>query len=106
MAPVKVLNDLALMANQHSVAWARTLMTVVGGLLAGIIGVQGLAGFAIYFFITFITSLALLIPMKFQPADYFAGSPTPVGFLVSGAFDNVLLYIVAWAAGFGVLWVF
>ena len=105
MAPIKVLNDVAHMANQHRVAWARTLMAVVGGLLAGIIGIQGLFGFAIYFAVTFVTSLALLIPMKFKPSEYFAGV-TPLGFALSGAFDNLLLYIVAWAAGFGILWVF
>jgi hypothetical protein len=106
VAAKTVLNESAHMSNLQNAAWARTLSACIGALLAGICGVQGLAGFLVYLSIHFITSAALLVPLRCRPGDYFGQSKTIFSFVTSGIFDNVLLFIVLWALGFGLLWVF
>ena len=107
MAPRRAaaVDAVAAQRNAELAAWARTLMAVVGGLLAGVCGLTGLHGFGVYFLTHAATSLALLARLRCAPAAFFADA-TPATFLASGAFDNLLLFIVMWALGFGTLHVF
>ncbi len=95
----------AVAKNGELVAWARTLLSVVAGLVAGICGLTGAAGFAFYAAAHALTSLALLARLRCAPGDFFPET-SALGFLAAGAFDNLFLFIVLWALGFGALWVF
>jgi hypothetical protein len=43
--------------------------------------------------------------MRLDPAEFFQGS-SPLSFVTSSLLDNLLLYVVFWALGYGFLWVF
>jgi hypothetical protein len=95
----------AAVKNNELVAWARTLMAVVGGLLAGALGLTGAAGFAFFALTHAVTSIALAARMRCATADFFPETGV-LGFVGGGAFDNLALFVVVWALGYGALWVF
>ena len=101
----RFVSPLAVARNTELCAWARTLMSVVAGLVAGILGITGAWGFVCYLGAHVLSSLGLLTQMRLDPAEFFQGS-SPLSFVTSSLLDNLLLYVVFWALGYGFLWVF
>ena len=101
----RFVSPAALQVNTNLVAWARTLVALVAGLCVGICGVTGVAGLGAYLCAHAAVSVALLARMRFAPSDYFVDTSS-TAFVASGAVDNVLLFLVSGALGFGGLWVF
>jgi hypothetical protein len=100
----RYVSQISLMKNMELVAWVRTVMTIIGGALIGILGVQGLWGFLSFAILHVLVSLALVARIG-NPSDYFPDTTT-LSFVTGGAGENLLLFIVFWALGFGTLWVF
>ena len=94
------------MKNAALLAWARTVMTIVAGLSAGICGVTGVAGLGVYVASHLLISAALMLRIPGALSETFPDVASPLLFVSSGVFDNVLLYIVFWALAHAGLWVF
>lgn len=50
---------------------SRTFLSIIGGVIAGILGFTGLTGFIFYFVIMAITSIGLTAKAKFSVHSYF-----------------------------------
>lgn len=50
---------------------SRTFMSIIGGVIAGILGFTGLMGFILYFLVMAITSIGLIAKAKFSVHSYF-----------------------------------
>ena len=50
---------------------SRTFLSIIGGVIAGILGLTGLTGFVFYFLMMTITSVALIAKAKFSIHTYF-----------------------------------
>ena len=103
--PKSFVNPNLIQHNASLVAWARTLITLIAGLITGFCGITGIWGLAAYLIAHVLVSVALLVRMGFAPSVYFVDA-SPISFIASSIFDNVLLFIVAWALGYGANWVF
>ena len=51
--------------------FSRTFMAIIGGVIAGILGLTSLTGFIFYFLVMAITSVALTAKAKFSIHSYF-----------------------------------
>lgn len=51
--------------------FSRTFLSIIAGVIAGILGLTGLMGFILYFFIMAISSLGLAAKAKFSVLNYF-----------------------------------
>nr|GME02037.1 ER membrane protein complex subunit 6 [Ipomoea batatas] len=57
--------------NMKVIYYSRTFMSIIGGVIAGILGLTGLMGFIFYFLIMGITSAGLIAKAKFSVFSYF-----------------------------------
>ena len=103
--PAHYVSPLVLLRNSELVAWTRTLMTIVCGVVTGILGVTGAWGLLAFLASSALVSLVLLALLRFQPASYFP-LQSPLSFAVSGLGEYVLLFLLFWALGYAGLWVF
>ena len=103
--PLHYVSPLVLLRNSELIAWTRTLMTIVCGMVTGVLGITGAWGGLCFLLSHALVSLALLARLRFQPASYFPMT-TPLSFVVSGAGDSVLLFVLFWALGYAARWVF
>jgi len=99
------VSPLVLLRNSELVAWVRTLMTIVAGVITGILGLTGAWGVLSYLASHAVVSLALLALLRFRPDSYFPGGHWAT-FIINGVGENRILFILLWALGFAGLWVF
>ena len=104
-APLHYVSPMVLLRNTELIAWTRTLMTIVSGMVTGILGVTGAWGAAAFLATHAFVSLALLARLGFRPASFFPMA-TPLSFVAGGVGENLLLFVLFWALGFAALWVF
>ncbi|KAJ6987753.1 hypothetical protein NC653_020873 [Populus alba x Populus x berolinensis] len=73
----EAVNDLQtfraenLQSNMKVIYYSRTFLSIIGGVIAGILGFTGLTGFVLYFLVMAITSVALIAKAKFSIHTYF-----------------------------------
>ncbi|GKV50404.1 hypothetical protein SLEP1_g57110 [Rubroshorea leprosula] len=60
-----------LQSNMKIIYYSRTFMSIIGGVVAGILGFTGLTGFIFYFLVMAITSVGLIAKAKFSVNSYF-----------------------------------
>ncbi|XP_024462032.1 uncharacterized protein LOC7485884 isoform X1 [Populus trichocarpa] len=60
-----------LQSNMKVIYYSRTFLSIIGGVVAGILGFTGLTGFVFYFLVMAITSVALIAKAKFSIHTYF-----------------------------------
>ncbi|KAF1890633.1 hypothetical protein Lal_00013228 [Lupinus albus] len=65
------LNAENLQSNMKIIYYSRTFLSIIGGVVAGILGFTGLKGFVFYFFLMAVTSIGLLAKAKFSIHTYF-----------------------------------
>ncbi|KAA8534401.1 hypothetical protein F0562_031918 [Nyssa sinensis] len=57
--------------NMKIIYYSRTFMSIIGGVIAGILGFTGLTGFILYFLVMAITSVGLTAKAGFSIHSYF-----------------------------------
>ncbi|TYI38979.1 hypothetical protein ES332_A02G067400v1 [Gossypium tomentosum] len=57
--------------NMKVIYYSRTFMSIIGGVIAGILGFTGFMGFIFYFLVMAITSIGLIAKAKFSVHLYF-----------------------------------
>ena len=102
----KLLNPEALQSNMMGINYVRSLMALVSGIVAGIAGLTGSKGFALYLVIHVITSLCLLIKMKFQVNEYLTPAMTWYWFVLDGITGQGLSFVMFWTLSFAMVHIF
>ncbi|XP_057471371.1 uncharacterized protein LOC130760171 isoform X2 [Actinidia eriantha] len=68
---VQTFNAENMQNNIKVVYYSRTFMSIIGGVIAGILGFTGLTGFLFYFLVMAITSVGLIAKAGFSIHLYF-----------------------------------
>ncbi|KAK4599135.1 hypothetical protein RGQ29_009270 [Quercus rubra] len=71
MDSIPTFNAEHLQSNMKTVYYSRTFLSIIGGVIAGIMGFTSLTGFIFYFLIMAITSVGLLAKAGFTVHSYF-----------------------------------
>ncbi|KAL0017578.1 hypothetical protein SO802_004647 [Lithocarpus litseifolius] len=71
MDNIPAFNAEHLQSNMKTIYYSRTFLSIIGGVIAGIMGFTGLTGFIFYFLIMAITSVGLLAKAGFTVHSYF-----------------------------------
>jgi len=100
----RFVSQISLVKNFDQIGWVRTVMTIISGSLSGILGITGVWGFLAFAILHMVVSLVVAVRMG-DPSKYFPET-TYLSFLVEGAGEQITLFIVFWALGYGFLWVF
>ncbi|KAL9667772.1 hypothetical protein QQ045_002138 [Rhodiola kirilowii] len=62
-----------LQSNMKTIYYSRTFLSIIGGVVAGIMGFTSLTGFIFYFLVMALTSLMLIVKANFNIHSYFDG---------------------------------
>nr|KAJ0216276.1 hypothetical protein LSAT_V11C300156160 [Lactuca sativa] len=68
---IPTFNIENMQSNMKVIYYSRTFMSIIGGVIAGILGVNGLMGFVIYCLVMAITSVCLTAKAGFSIHSYF-----------------------------------
>ncbi len=102
----RFVSPAALARNNELLAWARTVVALAGGALAGVWGLTGLKGFGLYGAVHGLVGAALLLTrLGLRPGDFFPNTG-PLGLVAGGLMDNFMLYIVVWSFLYALLHVY
>ncbi|KAI3690890.1 hypothetical protein L2E82_49102 [Cichorium intybus] len=94
---VPTFNAENMQSNMKVVYYSRTFMSIIGGVIAGILGFTGLMGFVIYLFVMAITSVCLTAKAGFSIHSYF---DTWNRVLLDGFFGGLLSFVLFWTYPF------
>ncbi|XP_052194393.1 uncharacterized protein LOC127802565 [Diospyros lotus] len=103
MDGVPTFNVENMQNNLKSVYYSRTFMSIIGGVIAGILGFTGLTGFIFYFLIMAITSVGLIAKAGCSIHSYF-DSWTQI--LVDGIFGGLMSFVLFWTFAYDIVHIF
>ena len=83
-----------LMKNNMHIDKFQTVLYIVGGIIAGILGLTGLKGLIMYLILTAISSVTLLLKTKFKLAKYSDASL--LGLASNGLTNYSMSYVLFW----------
>jgi len=90
--------------NHRTIDNVRTLLTLVGGCCAGILGCTGFHGAILYLVMYAVMQVCLVALMGFDTAKYTA--KTLPAFLVSGVADYGLSYVLFWTLFYALVYIY
>ncbi|KAL8244452.1 hypothetical protein R6Q59_010710 [Mikania micrantha] len=100
---VPIFNAENLQSNMKVIYYSRTFMSIIGGVIAGILGFTGLMGFVIYLAVMAITSVCLTAKAGFSIHSYF-DSWTRV--LLDGFLGGLLSFVLFWTFAYDIVHIF
>jgi len=101
-----MLNPEALQANMMGINFVRSLMAIVCGVVAGIAGLTGSRGFLLYIALHLVTSLSLMMRMKFNVSEYLTPGLSPFWFALDGLTGQGLSFVMFWTLSFAMVHIF
>ncbi|PHU29950.1 hypothetical protein BC332_02043 [Capsicum chinense] len=89
--------------NMKVILYSRTFMAIIGGVIAGILGLTSLTGFIFYFLVMAITSVALTTKAKFS-IHYYFDSWNRIVF--DGFFGGLMSFVLFWTFAYDIVHIF
>ena len=97
------INSRNVMYNTKSLNFSRTSLSVLAGVVAGILGLTGFYGFGFYFILSGLLGMYYLMSETMSEAVHFLNKQQ----LVTGyVFENVFTYILIWTLVYGCVHVY
>ncbi|XP_050374017.1 uncharacterized protein LOC126791586 [Argentina anserina] len=96
-------NAESLQSNVKIIYYSRTFMSIIGGVIAGILGFTGLSGFILYFLIMAITSVGLIAKAGFQVHSYFESWNQ---IILDGFLGGLLSFVLFWTFSYDIVHIF
>ncbi|XP_024995085.1 ER membrane protein complex subunit 6 [Cynara cardunculus var. scolymus] len=100
---VPTFNVENMQSNMKVVYYSRTFMSIIGGVIAGILGFTGLMGFVVYVLVMAITSVCLTAKAGFSIHSYF-DSWNRV--LMDGFLGGLLSFVLFWTFAYDIVHIF
>ncbi|KAF8105566.1 hypothetical protein N665_0157s0140 [Sinapis alba] len=103
MSDIPIFSAENLQKNLKVIQNSRTFLSIIAGVLAGIIGFTGLTGFVFYFVVMLITSIALIAKAGFS-ADLYFDSWNQV--LFDGFLGGLMSFVLFWTFAYDLVHIF
>ena len=95
-------NPLIVITNDKSLSETRLLTTVCAGVVAGILGFDGVYGILFYLMVDVLVSLVLLARFGFQAKPYFSDLNK---ILMTGFASNTMTFMVSWVFFYNLVYI-
>ncbi|XP_027330812.1 ER membrane protein complex subunit 6-like [Abrus precatorius] len=89
--------------NMKIIYYSRTFLSIIGGVVAGILGFTSLKGFVFYFFLMALTSLGIIAKARFSIHSYF-DSWNRV--LLDGFLGGLMSFVLFWTFAYDIVHIF
>ncbi|KAK2990195.1 hypothetical protein RJ640_014647, partial [Escallonia rubra] len=90
-------------SNMKVIYYSRTFMSIIGGVIAGILGFTGLMGFIFYFLVMAITSIGLTAKAGFSIHSYFDSWNR---IILDGFLGGLLSFVLFWTFAYDIVHIF
>ncbi|WCJ23263.1 ER membrane protein complex subunit 6 [Euphorbia peplus] len=90
-------------SNMKVIYYSRTFLSIIGGVIAGILGFTGLFGFIFYFLIMAVTSVALIAKAKFSVHSYFDSWNR---IILDGFVGGLMSFVLFWTFAYDIVHIF
>ncbi|KAJ9154634.1 hypothetical protein P3X46_027952 [Hevea brasiliensis] len=100
---LQTFNAENLQSNMKVIYYSRTFLSIIGGVIAGILGFTGLTGFIFYFLIMAITSIGLIAKAKFSVHSYFDSWNR---IILDGFFGGLMSFVLFWTFAYDIVHIF
>lgn len=100
---IPTFNAENLQSNMKIIYYSRTFMSIIGGVIAGILGFTGLMGFVVYLLIMAVMSIGLTAKAGFSIHSYFDSWNR---ILLDGFLGGLMSFVLFWTYPFLFLIVF
>ncbi|GAB2265697.1 hypothetical protein Dimus_000736 [Dionaea muscipula] len=103
------LNDLPmfnaenLQNNMKVILYCRTFLSIIGGVIAGILGFTGFTGCVFYFLVMAVTSVGLITKAKFSVPSYFDGWNRVI---FDGFLSGLMSFVLFWTFAYDIVHIF
>jgi hypothetical protein len=98
----KLVAPEIVMQNSIAINSVRSLMTIVAGIAAGVLGLTSLLGFGFYLVVHLATSAALVVKMKGDVAECVPGQTIPA-FLIDGLSGQLMSFLLFWTVAYAMV---
>ncbi|TYI38978.1 hypothetical protein ES332_A02G067400v1 [Gossypium tomentosum] len=89
--------------NMKVIYYSRTFMSIIGGVIAGILGFTGFMGFIFYFLVMAITSIGLIAKAKFSVHLYFDSWNR---IILDGFMGGLMSFVLFWTFAYDIVHIF
>ncbi|CAI9098486.1 OLC1v1035145C1 [Oldenlandia corymbosa var. corymbosa] len=103
MDDLPILNQEHLQSNMRVIHYSRTFMSIIGGVIAGILGLTSLMGFIFYFLVMGITSVGLAAKAGFSAQTYFDSWN---GIILDGFLGGLMSFVLFWTFAYDIVHIF
>ncbi|KAI6691050.1 hypothetical protein NL676_027878 [Syzygium grande] len=100
---VPIFSSENMQSNMKVVYYSRTFMSIIGGVIAGILGFTGLTGFVIYFLVMAITSIGLIAKTGFSVNSYFSSWNQ---IIFDGFLGGLMSFVLFWTFAYDIIHIF
>ncbi|KAL5782091.1 hypothetical protein ACOSP7_007120 [Xanthoceras sorbifolium] len=90
-------------SNMKVIYYSRTFLSIIGGVIAGILGFTGFAGFIFYFLIMAVTSVGLMAKAKFSVHSYFDSWNR---IILDGFLGGLMSFVLFWTFAYDIVHIF
>lgn len=103
------INDLPtfkvenMQSNMKVIYYSRTFMSIIGGVIAGVLGFTGLMGFVFYFLVMAITSLGLTAKAGFSIHSFFDSWNR---IILDGFLGGLMSFVLFWTFAYDMVHIF
>ncbi|KAK9289128.1 hypothetical protein L1049_017601 [Liquidambar formosana] len=103
------MNDLPtfsaekLQSNMKVIYYSRTFLSIIGGVIAGILGFTGLTGFILYFLVMAVTSVGLIAKARFSVHSYFDCWNRVI---LDGFVSGLMSFVLFWTFAYDIVHIF
>mmetsp|Transcript_11136 Transcript_11136/g.21026 ORF Transcript_11136/g.21026 Transcript_11136/m.21026 type:complete len:121 (+) Transcript_11136:238-600(+) len=89
--------------NLKVVHFCRTFMSIIAGVVAGILGLTNIYGFVCYFVMMALVSLRMLVKTNFQPTSYFMNSSK---ITYDGVTAEIMTFVLFWTLFYDIVHIY
>mmetsp|Transcript_29481 Transcript_29481/g.64408 ORF Transcript_29481/g.64408 Transcript_29481/m.64408 type:complete len:122 (-) Transcript_29481:330-695(-) len=89
--------------NMRAVVFCRTFISIVAGIVAGILGLTNVAGFTSYFVMMGMVSLGLAARTNFDPTAYY---PTTSKITYDGITSGLMTFVLFWTLFYDIVHIY
>ncbi|KAJ7955268.1 ER membrane protein complex subunit 6 [Quillaja saponaria] len=100
---VATFNAENMQSNIKIIYYSRTFLSIIGGVVAGILGFTSLTGFIFYFLLMAITSLGLVAKAGFSVHSYFDSWNRVV---LDGFLGGLMSFVLFWTFAYDIVHIF
>ncbi|CAI9118931.1 OLC1v1020563C1 [Oldenlandia corymbosa var. corymbosa] len=97
------INAENMQSNMKVIYYCRTFMSIIGGVIAGILGFTGLMGFIFYFVVMALTSIGIAAKAGFSVHSYFDSWNRIV---LDGFLGGLMSFVLFWTFAYDIVHIF